>query len=302
MKNAKIILTVGIPASGKGTWRTKFLAEHPNYVCVSRDDFRYMLRDSGWLDYKGENLVTDLVNNAIVTAVKNKFNVIVDQTNVNLKYLPDFVDWCRNYGDVEFQIFNITKEVAIERDANRERSVGKQVIEKMYKQYLELFDSNFDFSVRKKKVEIIKNITWNPDHELPNAVIYDIDGTVAHTQGKRGNFDWNKVYVDVVDEVLRENIRIHKEAGYKIIMVTGRDGSCADLTEEWLEVNGVPCDELYCRPAGNFEKDVAIKTKIYNEYIKGKYNVLGVYDDRSQVVVTWRGLGLKCFQVAEGNF
>jgi predicted kinase len=261
-----------------------------------------MLRDSGWLDYKGENLVTDLVNNAIVTAVKNKFNVIVDQTNVNLKYLPDFVDWCRNYGDVEFQIFNITKEVAIERDANRERSVGKQVIEKMYKQYLELFDSNFDFSVRKKKVEIIKNITWNPDHELPNAVIYDIDGTVAHTQGKRGNFDWNKVYVDVVDEVLRENIRIHKEAGYKIIMVTGRDGSCADLTEEWLEVNGVPCDELYCRPAGNFEKDVAIKTKIYNEYIKGKYNVLGVYDDRSQVVVTWRGLGLKCFQVAEGNF
>ena len=40
---------------------------------------------------------------------------------------------------------------------------------------------------------------------------------------------------------------------------------------------------------------------IYN-HINGKYNVLGVFDDRDQVVSVWRSLGLTCFQVNWGNF
>lgn len=36
--------------------------------------------------------------------------------------------------------------------------------------------------------------------------------------------------------------------------------------------------------------------------IKDKYNVLGIFDDRQQVVDMWRSLGLKCFQVEPGNF
>ena len=302
MKNKKIILLVGIPAAGKNTWLEKFLRNNPNYVNVERDAYRYMLRNSGWLDPKGEQLVTKLVETAIVDAINNKYNVIVNQTNVNLKYLRPFVEWCRELADVEFQIFDVSKEVAIERDANRERSVGKDVIEKMYKNYLELFDSNFDFSPRKKKDRIVKDIKFSEVKGKDKAVIFDIDGTLAHNNGKRGYFDWNKVYLDVVDEILKETVLAYKNAGFKILMVTGRDGECEDLTKEWLDVNGIPFDDFYCRPANNFEKDTVIKRRIYRDYIKSKYNVLGVYDDRTQVVEMWREEGLKCFQVMKGDY
>jgi hypothetical protein len=56
------------------------------------------------------------------------------------------------------------------------------------------------------------------------------------------------------------------------------------------------------RPANDFRKDSLIKKEIYENDIKGKYNVIMVYDDRNQVVDVWRGLGLKCAQVEPGEF
>ena len=48
---------------------------------------------------------------------------------------------------------------------------------------------------------------------------------------------------------------------------------------------------------------VFFKYDIYNNYIAPRYNVKYVFDDRNQVVDMWRnGLGLTCFQVADGNF
>lgn len=301
-KNKKIILLCGIPASGKSTWRDKFLRDNTDYVCVSRDDFRYMLRNQGWIEPKGEKMITELVHNAIMTAVKSKFNVIVDQTNVNLRFLNELVSFCEKLADVDFKIIDIKKEVAIERDANRERSVGKDVIEKMYKNYLELFNSNFDFSPRKKKPHIAKNIKWKRNGNLPNAVIFDIDGTLAHMQGKRGTFDWNKVNLDVVDEKVRATLNAYRKAGYVIIVITGRDGVSKDMTVQWLTDNKIEFNILYTKPENDFRKDTITKTEIFNNNIKGKYNVLAAYDDRKQAVNMWRGLGIKCYQVEDGDF
>ena len=55
------------------------------------------------------------------------------------------------------------------------------------------------------------------------------------------------------------------------------------------------------RKDGDFRADYIVKQEIYDMHIKGK-NVLFVMDDRQQVVDMWRRNGLKCFQVAEGNF
>lgn len=300
-KNRKIILLVGIPASGKSTWREKFLRDNPNYVCVSRDDYRFMLRNEPMLEPKGEMLVTDLVNAAIASSIK-RYNVIVDQTNVNQKYLNQLIAFCEKYADVEFRIFDVPLDVAIERDKNRDRSVGKEVLKKMYKNYLDLFDCNFDFSTRKQKARIVDNIKWKVNGNLPKAVIFDIDGTLAHNNGKRGYFDWDNVDRDVVDEKVRETLRVFKNNGYNIIVVTGRDGSCEELTKMWLQEYKIPFDAFYIRPAGDSRKDTVIKKEIFNNHIKGKYNVLGVFDDRNQVVSMWRSLGLKCFQVIDGDY
>lgn len=56
------------------------------------------------------------------------------------------------------------------------------------------------------------------------------------------------------------------------------------------------------RPEGNNEKDSIIKRRMFDEYIRGKYYVDFVLDDRNQVVEMWRNMGLTCLQVAEGDF
>jgi len=302
MRINKITLLIGIPSSGKSTYAKKQVQLDNNTVCINRDSYRLMLAQSQMLDPKGEKLVTQLVENAISTAVNFKFNVIVDQTNVNIKYLDAMVDFCQKLGDVEFKIFDVPVELAIERDAKREAKVGDEVIKKMYTNYRNLYDSNFNFSYRRKKPRMITNIDWTPDNNLPNAVIFDIDGTLAHVNGKRGHFDWNNVDKDFVDERVRETLKIHKNAGYKIIIVTGRDGSCEELTKMWLTENKIHFDYFYIRPTGNFDKDTIIKKRIFDEYINGKFNVLCVYDDRNQVVTMWREIGLKCYQVINGDY
>ena len=149
MKNKKILLLCGIPASGKSSWTIKYLKENPSWISISRDSFRFMLRNEPILDPKGEKFVTEMVEQAIVRAIKVKYNVIVDQTNVNLKYLNKMVEFCEKLGDVEFKIFDITLEVAIERDKNRERSVGEEVIRRMYENFQNM-KKNYDFSKRDK--------------------------------------------------------------------------------------------------------------------------------------------------------
>jgi predicted kinase len=302
MKNKKILLLCGIPASGKSTWTNKFLRDNNNWVCISRDSYRFMMRNEPVLDPKGEKFVTELVEKAIVMAIKNKYNVIVDQTNVNLKYLNKMVEFCEKLADVEFKIFDIPLKTAMERDKIRERSVGDEVLKRMYKNYLDLFQCNFDFSTRKKKPFIAKNIKWKRNGNLPDAVIFDVDSTLAHMQGRRSPFDWKKVGLDSVDEKIREIVRVYKNSGYKIIVVTGRDGLSIKPTEDWLNENKIPFDYLYTKPENDFRKDVITKTEIYEEYIKGKFNILAVYDDRSVMCKKWRKLGLKCCQVMEGDF
>lgn len=302
MRKNIIKLLVGIPASGKSTWKKKFLLNNRGWVSVCRDEYRLMLDGSQIMDFKGEKLVTELVNNAIALAVKSKYNVLIDQTNVNLKYLNEMVAFCEKLADVEFQIFDITEKVAVERDANRDAKVGAEVIKKMYKNYLNLFSSNFDFSTRKRKPHIATNIKWKRDGNKPNAIIFDIDGTLAHMQGKRGTFDWNRVNLDVVDEKVRETLKAYKKAGYTIIVVTGRDGTSKDLTAQWLRDNKIEYDVLHTKPENDFRKDYITKTEIYDSQIKPNYNVLAAYDDRKQAVNMWRGLGIKCYQVEDGDF
>jgi hypothetical protein len=56
------------------------------------------------------------------------------------------------------------------------------------------------------------------------------------------------------------------------------------------------------RKSGDYRKDYEVKKEIYETYIKDKFNVLCVLDDRQSVVDMWRSLGLTCLQVNYGDF
>lgn len=59
---------------------------------------------------------------------------------------------------------------------------------------------------------------------------------------------------------------------------------------------------LFMRKDGDFRPDWEVKKEIYEKELKDKYEILGVFEDRTQVVQMWRSLGLTCYQVCEGNY
>lgn len=147
--------------------------------------------------------------------------------------------------------------------------------------------------------------TVEPYADVPGrqtVVICDIDGTLAE-KGSRNAYDWGKVYNDkpilkIVNllQLLKERLRVG------VVLVSGRDEVCKDVTLLWLSKNNIDFDCLFMRPKGDNRPDTVIKREIFDNHIRDKYNVLCVLDDRNKVVKMWRELGLTCLQVAEGDF
>lgn len=305
MKNKKVILTVGIPASGKSTWAKDFIKVNPDYVRINRDSYREMMQGRQMLDFKLENAITNMVLHDTKSCLDAGYNVIIDQTNLKEKYLNQLIDFCTRFAEVSFRVFDIPLDVAIRRDNERNKSVGEDVVKRMYDQYLILVNK-FDWRVRPK----IKNMpggrkdiyTYQEDISLPHCVIVDVDGTLANMT-TRGPFDWNRVGEDEVNEPIADLVRFLSDNGKSIIIFTGRDGSCLEETKQWLDRHQIPFDDIFIRPEGNYQKDNIIKKNLFEENIRGKYFVEFVIDDRDQVIDMWRKeLGITCLQVDYGNF
>ncbi|MUL35975.1 LNS2 domain-containing protein [Gloeocapsopsis dulcis] len=142
---------------------------------------------------------------------------------------------------------------------------------------------------------------------LPKAIICDLDGTCNiyqhYIQSKRKNWKaFYKALGDVVHEFCRDIVMMYKQRGDTIVLVTGRPEEYKPPTEEWLSAHGVEYDLLLMRKTGDSRKDFIVKQELYEQYIKSKYDILFVLEDRAQVVKMWREQGLTCLQVAERQF
>ena len=150
---------------------------------------------------------------------------------------------------------------------------------------------------------------------LPRAVIFDLDGTVcddSHRQtillNNKGNITddiWRQYHSACVDDA---PIDIVCRCLYllsldnEIIIITGRDEQYRQITLDWLLKHNLPHDELYMRPNGHHVSSVEFKRNIYNEQIKDKFDIVGVFEDRKCVTDMWREEGLICLQTKEGNY
>lgn len=139
---------------------------------------------------------------------------------------------------------------------------------------------------------------------LDDVVICDIDGTVAKML-TRGPFEWDKVGSDEprhrVIQMVKNSLR---HTGTHLIFVSGRDEVCNPATWNWLEAYFCTDFKLFMRPAGDTRRDSIVKREIYETHIKGRYNVVAIFDDRPQVIrECWQELGFsdRIFNVGTGE-
>ena len=147
-----------------------------------------------------------------------------------------------------------------------------------------------------------KPVPYIPDLTKPRAVIVDIDGTIALHGDERGHYEYEKVATDTVNHPVAWLVDL-LDTEVDIIFLSGREDRCRDDTVNWLNQKlGYGQPKLFMRTTGDHRPDYVIKGELFDAYIRDNYNVQFVLDDRDQVVNMWRGMGLTCLQVAEGNF
>lgn len=295
MKKQKIILTRGLPASGKSTWSCEQVAKSNGKVKrINKDLLRDMI-DAGIWSKTNEQLILAardaLVNVFLSNSVET---IIIDDTNFEPRHfdkMQEYADAYKKYADanvtIEYKDFlDVSLDECIHRDSLRAKPVGEKVIKSMHQRYI--------LPTLQDKYTNVKN---------GNAIICDIDGCSAH-RTNRSWFEYEKVIDDEPDFAVRNIVNAFYEKGYKIFFVSGREGTaiCKELTLQWLRENGFKYHELYMRKEGDFRRDSIVKQEIYEQCIKDKYVVEFALDDRNSIVKTWRELGLKCLQVQEGNF
>lgn len=136
----KIILTRGIPGSGKSTWAKKWVEEDPTRVRWNNDDFRRML-GLYWVPER-ETLVSIVMSDFIYYAMTIGYDIVIDNMNLNKKYwdfIQDQINSLNKRYTLEFKdFFDISLEECIERDSKREHSIGEKAITETYNKYKDI--------------------------------------------------------------------------------------------------------------------------------------------------------------------
>ena len=277
----KLILTVGISASGKTTWAES----QKNIVNINRDNIRFSVvqPDSDWSTYKhnkkNEKRVTEIELEVAERAVRFEADIIVSNTNLNPKTREFWKKFAKEHGyEFEIEEFPIALEEAIKRDNLRQNGVGEQVIRKQYQQWL----------------EYIGRKTYTPNEKLPNCIIVDIDGTVAEMNGRKP-FEWDKVDTDLPRQFVIDVVTGYADRhNCHIVFLSGRDGCCYAKTYDWIAkyVGHDISWTLNMRKTKDFRKDCIVKEEIFWNVVAPKYKVIGVFDDRPQVLQMWHELKL----------
>lgn len=148
----------------------------------------------------------------------------------------------------------------------------------------------------------------------PNAVIFDMDGTLANVSSIRHHltkFDATR------RRVIKHFDRFHEESvnvppnmhvanaaqvvhmlGHDVLIVTARKHMWRNHTAMWLALNGIPSDAMFMRANNDNRKDVDVKRDMLATIRKG-WNVIGAWDDNPSIISLWKEEGIHC-NVVEG--
>ena len=299
----KAHITIGLPASGKTTWAKEF-CDTNSITRVNNDEIRnplYLQQGHRNWSRKLESTVRSTRELMISDLAIAGADVVIDNTHLNPKTMTETISFCEGIGYVvELVDFrHVSLEECLRRDALREghTQVGEKVILDMFNKFL--------------KTPADRDLpAWVPSN-LPDCIIVDIDGTLAKMKD-RGPYEETKVYQDDVRKHVLFTIlcMMNSNPELKVFVFSGRSEKALNPTVKWLNdkcglgvVNHKNSDlifdneiELHMRKEGDRRRDSIIKKELFDLYVKERYNVIVVFDDRPQVIrECWTALNLPIF-------
>lgn len=306
----KIEILVGIPGSGKSTYCKQIMDKNPGlWKRINNDCLREMV-DFGKWSKDDENIISDLRNHMIKDFLKRGYNILIDNLNINKRHLVTVCEIAKSL-NIDVQIyektFYIELEEAIERDSKRDgkAKVGEEIIKKWFK---ELGGKQHKFY--KPRMEIFQKCNGNnqmpvlqQDNSLPKAAIFDLDGTMCNIS-HRNPYDASNCNKDIPNQHVVDLCKLLSKNDYEIFFFSGREDKHRTMTEEWLNFYFGTNYSLFMRESNNFEDDRLLKERLFNTYIKNKYNCKLWVDDRLRVCKFIYESGLPLFRVGdpEANF
>lgn len=302
-----LVITRGLPASGKSTLARKYRDEDPvNRVIVEKDKIRDMI--GGGFVKDNEFLVHRSSVNMVDFYLGLGKTVIVSDTNLPNKTLKSYMEvadkhkvhvWIVDFTNVDIRVCHSRN---LSRASNYPPDdVPSSVIDTMYNKFIK----GRPYPLPLPEIKSEDRNDWKPyvapEGRFP-AILVDIDGTLAHMHGRSPYATDASLLTDTVDVAVRELVDTISFGQTRIVLLSGRSEDGRLFTEQWLRKNHIYYDELHMRASGDGRKDDQVKYELFNEHIRDRYDVRFVLDDRDQVVRMWRAIGLKCFQVEYGDF
>jgi phosphoglycolate phosphatase-like HAD superfamily hydrolase len=146
--------------------------------------------------------------------------------------------------------------------------------------------------------------------------LFDIDGTLADLSHRLPHIQKTPKDWDAFFDACEHDAPIPHMLGVantlavdrSVVFVSGRAERCRAATMAWLKKH-LPlleweddARELYMRKDGDHRPDNEVKLELLEKIRADGYEPIMAFDDRDQVVKMWRGAGIPCAQVADGDF
>lgn len=307
----------GLMGSGKSTEASKLQQDlillGTQAVIVERDRIRFELFNSYWTGlHEDEKKVSAIQKERIHLFLKAGVDVISSDTNLRDRDVKEMMGIAHKLGaDVVFKdMRDVPLETCIARDAARTRTVGEAILREKYDRFIKgkkLVDLVYTPSVKKN----VDDIDFDAVEKYvkpefgQQAILVDVDGTLANHEGVRSPYDTTKYREDTVHEDVLDVVRAMSNRGYKVIIFSGRHRDFREDLEWWLNKNGVPFDDIIMRERPGTRDDYE-KLYLFEKHIRNNPDIAvhSAFDDRNRVVFnTWRrALGIRCFHVQDGDF
>jgi hydroxymethylpyrimidine pyrophosphatase-like HAD family hydrolase len=151
---------------------------------------------------------------------------------------------------------------------------------------------------------------FEPLYQAPRVVIFDYDGTLSDgthrlhllpIKDQHLTETWIPFNAACVDDTpIQDTIDVMNamyDAGFYVIILTGRSDHVYDESVKWLKDNGARYHHIEMRKQTDNRKDTVIK----EEYLRsiGLENIVAAWDDSPNVIEHFRMLGLTVYQVCD---